>query len=225
MKNQFRIDGDAAYILIIRKDGTQLETVVDLADLEKVSAFPGTWYADWNSCTKSFYARIHEPRTSHICKMHRVLLDASAGVLVDHRNHHTLDNRRENLRLADHVLNGINRRREDSEGASGVRGVYWNPVRNLWSARLTVRPDGIHKKAYYFGHHPTIEAAADAVRKGRAEILANGLHRAPRQCQNPQCVNSFVPVVDHQIYCTQACNNAFNYARYRARGWKRVDAA
>lgn len=42
--------------------------------------------------------------------MHRLITDAAAGVEVDHRNHDTLDNQRENLRLCTHSQNLANSR-------------------------------------------------------------------------------------------------------------------
>ena len=53
--------------------------------------------------------------------MHRQLLSAPAGADVDHINHDTLDNRKENLRLATRSQNLANNRR--ARGVTGMRGV------------------------------------------------------------------------------------------------------
>lgn len=46
-------------------------------------------------------------------RMHRLVMDAPKGVMVDHINRNSLDNRRENLRLCDNSLNMINSKDRD----------------------------------------------------------------------------------------------------------------
>ena len=47
-------------------------------------------------------------RGRNITKLHHYVLQCKSGVIVDHINHNTLDNRRENLRICSRRLNGIN---------------------------------------------------------------------------------------------------------------------
>jgi hypothetical protein len=53
--------------------------------------------------------------------LHREIMDAPKGMDVDHINHDTLDNRKQNLRLATRSQNLANNRRPI--GATGFRGV------------------------------------------------------------------------------------------------------
>lgn len=55
--------------------------------------------------------------------LHRFLLNAPRGVLVDHRNGNRLDCRRENLRLTGYSLNAFNRSVADCRSRSGIPGV------------------------------------------------------------------------------------------------------
>lgn len=86
--------------------------------------------------------------------MHRLILgiDGIAGVMGDHVNGSTLDNRRSNLRLADHAQNGANRR---PWGGSRYLGVSY--TRGSWMAGATTG-----KIKRYLGAYETEEDAARA---------------------------------------------------------------
>jgi hypothetical protein len=66
--------------------------------------------------------------------LHRQIVGAQAGELVDHINGDSLDNRRSNLRIASASLNGANRHYES--GVSGYRGVYPAAKPGRWRARI-----------------------------------------------------------------------------------------
>ena len=87
-------------------------------------------------------------------KMHRVLLSAPAGLVVDHRDGNGLNNRKSNLRLCTHQENIYNQR--PRLGAkSRFRGVCWHKRRRRYEARI--QKDG---KRYSLGSFADeIEAA------------------------------------------------------------------
>ena len=62
---------------------------------------------------------------------------------VDHQNHNTLDNRKENLRITNVPNNSKNREKRNSNNKSGYRNVCWNSSRNRWVVQLQV--DGKNK--------------------------------------------------------------------------------
>jgi len=66
--------------------------------------------------------------------MHRLILGAPEGVLVDHINGDGLDNRRSNLRLCTRSQNNMNRAAR--LGPSGYRGVH--EYKGRWRAQLEV---------------------------------------------------------------------------------------
>lgn len=77
----------------------------------------------WKWHYSAGYAEHKERRNGkqiHI-QMHRVLLNAPKGRLVDHKSGDTLDNRRQNLRLATHSTNAMNMRKHT--GSSKYKGV------------------------------------------------------------------------------------------------------
>ena len=67
--------------------------------------------------------------------MHRVILDVPKGVLTDHRNTNTLDNRRSNLRLCNRSENAHNCGVR-SDNISGHRGICWHKKARKWMVRL-----------------------------------------------------------------------------------------
>lgn len=105
MKNRHEIHGDTVRIYLKRKKLPDLYTTIDLEDLPKVAAFPGSWYpALMGKVQKSIYVRMN---TSYADRrkgapngisMHRIIMDTPEGLFVDHINHDTLNNRRHNLR-------------------------------------------------------------------------------------------------------------------------------
>ena len=71
-------------------------------------------------------------------QMHRVILNAPRGMLVDHINGDTLDNRRANLRLTDHTGNARNMRSSANQKLGGFKGVSWDTRCGVWSARIFI---------------------------------------------------------------------------------------
>ena len=68
--------------------------------------------------------------------LHRVLTNCPEGLMVDHVNGNTLDNRLSNLRVCNHSENMRNRKMHKNN-ASGFKGVYFSKSRNKWIAQIT----------------------------------------------------------------------------------------
>lgn len=69
--------------------------------------------------------------------MHRVILDAPAGLEVDHINGDTLDNRRRtNLRLCTHQQNCWNKKLYRNNHGPGYRGVSWSASSGKWKVQI-----------------------------------------------------------------------------------------
>ena len=77
------------------------------------------------------------PDDLKIVRLHRLIMDAPKGLLVDHENGDSLDNRRSNLRLATHSQNQCNRRKRKNT-SSRFRGVYFRKENRKWAAFISV---------------------------------------------------------------------------------------
>jgi hypothetical protein len=75
--------------------------------------------------------------------LHRLILNPPENKLVDHRNGNGLDNRRENLRLATHAQNMLNRRKQKNTSSKFI-GVYFDKQTGKWRAKIKVNSKTMH---------------------------------------------------------------------------------
>jgi hypothetical protein len=90
-------------------------------------------------------------------RLHREIMNAPKGLLVDHANGNTLDNRRANLRLATHFQNTCNRRKIKSKTSSRFIGLYWEKKSSRWVTHIKD-----HGKRIYLGRFKSEFDAARA---------------------------------------------------------------
>ncbi len=144
------------------------QAIVDERDWRRLSEHK--WYAHWDHSTKSFYAARQSPKVNgkqHTILMHRIIMGLSREDRrqVDHINHDTLDNRRENLRICTNRENHENRRDQSKYGAGVWKEERWN-LEKPYYARAWI--DG---KTKYIGWFATSEEAQEARKKFLEEKL------------------------------------------------------
>jgi hypothetical protein len=71
-----------------------------------------------------------------ISSLHREIMEQPKGLLVDHKNLNTLDNRRTNLRLATRSQNQFNRQKNKTKTLSRFIGVCLDKRRKKWFAYI-----------------------------------------------------------------------------------------
>lgn len=131
--------------------------IVDDEDYDIVSRYK--WHTMANGTGSHIYAATK-------LRMHRLILDAPPGYMVDHINGDTLDNRRSNLRLC---TNSQNQQNTLSRGGSSqYKGVSFQVKSGKWIAAFQY--NGIR---YYCGMWDNEEDAARAVDKKRGEICGD----------------------------------------------------
>lgn len=105
---------------------------VDADDHASLSVYK--WSALWTKNTNSFRAVrvIRVGKIKRTVYMHREVMGAKMGDQpVDHENHDTLDNRKQNLRNAGDGKNQFNTRRR-SDNTSGAKGVFRRRETGRW---------------------------------------------------------------------------------------------
>ncbi len=136
-------------------------TIVDAEDYEWLSKYK--WHVDKGDST-DYAARSIAGKNF---RMHREILNAPEGLLVDHRNHNGLDNRRENLRLCTASENNMNRRpSKRANKSSRFKGVSWDKRRRRYQAYI--QQNG---KTVRIGRFKSEIAAAKAYDKKAKELF------------------------------------------------------
>lgn len=130
IKNEYEVKGNYVVVKLKKRGGEIYETLIDLGDLTKIKTFNVTWYAAWAKNTRTFYAKCSEYKgivngkpkyKTHY--LHRFIMGENEKYYIDHINHNTLDNRKENLRITLNKQNTKNRKSRNSNNTSGYRNV------------------------------------------------------------------------------------------------------
>ena len=128
--------------------------IVDDDDYERINS--RKWELNPEGCryaVRKGSKRKGEPRT---VQMHREILDAPPGVVIDHINGNGLDNRKCNLRFADTQKNAFNKKKARGKFTSKYKGVLKRKGKDTWTVRIKFNDRHIELG----GHYKTEEYAA-----------------------------------------------------------------
>ena len=144
--NKYDLTGDYG---IGRTSNTDKEFYFDLEDYSKIKDY--CWIE-----THDGYLNGGSPfnwKDKHY--IHRVIMECTnPNIFIDHINHNTLDNRKENLRLVSPAQNTYNKSIQPYN-TSGEIGVYYNEQRNKWIAQIVFK--GQHRCVYCDSKEEAIE--------------------------------------------------------------------
>lgn len=141
--------------------------LVDDEDFDALAAH--RWHAMVSATGNAYAGRKTGPRSGRkLVLMHRVICHAPEGLLVDHFDHNTLNNRRSNLRLATRSQNNVNRvggvsKKSPFKGACLDRGAW----------RSSIKFKGV---VFNLGRHKTAEEAARAYDAKARELHGEFAH-------------------------------------------------
>ncbi len=105
--------------------------IVDVEDFEQLNRFK--WYLFETKNHKLYAVRTQGRRNIF---MHRFIMNAPKGSIVDHVNRNGLDNRKANLRVVTNMQNCWNSERGFYSGTSKYKGVRLDKRTGRWSARI-----------------------------------------------------------------------------------------
>ena len=119
---------------------------MDPADYKRLRKYE--WFS--KKGTRNFYAvrRARGPKGNKLATiyMHHELIEVGDGLLIDHVNQKSLDNRRANLRAATRAQNIRNRKKFSNSSGSKYKGIYQDKNQKRWIARIMFK-----KKRIYLG--------------------------------------------------------------------------
>ena len=124
--------------------GKKFTTFVDDEDYE--------FLMQWNwSYHKGRYTGYAERRENRIdIKMHRFIMNAKVGQIIDHIDGNGLNNQKSNLRFCTHGQNQMNRK---SSGVSKYLGVHKgyrrNRINTFWLSQIVVNKNKIYLGSFY----------------------------------------------------------------------------
>ena len=123
----------------------------DFEDFNQIKHY--SWYIDDKGYVKALN-KVPATTIRNVIYLHRLIMKALPGQIVDHINGNKLDNRKANLRFVDLSQNGMNKITAKNN-KSGFRGVCWSSRNKKWRATIN-----INKKHIHLGH---FESKHDAV--------------------------------------------------------------
>lgn len=166
--NVFRVSGSTAIIDISTKKFPKTFTVIDRHDLIRVIDGNGRWRAQSLGSGGGTYAgRWKSPRRGGpgLELMHRLIMAAPDGQMVDHHDLDELNNRSGNLRFCTRSQNKQNSR-PCKNHSSRFKGVSFHKRERKWAARI--RNAG---RLFHLGYFRRERAAAAAYDEAAAKLF------------------------------------------------------
>lgn len=136
---------------------TDIEFVIDKSDYDRIKSYRWTGIKNRSG---SYYigARFRDREKQSTILLHRLIMNCPNGMVVDHINHNTLDNRKQNLRVCTRSENNYNRQ------CSYKSNIYLDKRINKWIARI-----GVDNQIIYLGSYDTYEEALEAREKAEKQ--------------------------------------------------------
>ena len=170
--NDYKIIEEITEIYVTKRNGEKYTVLIDTEDLSKLIELGYRWHLFYDPVTEDHYVHTtyyRKDENGDYLKDENGKRLAQTGVLlhsiimntrniVDHIDHKSLDNRKSQLRVTEHVYNTKNRKSKNSNNKSGHRNVSWNG--SGWSVQIQI--EGKNTTLKRFKRHQLEEAGVYA---------------------------------------------------------------
>jgi len=159
MKNKFKIKGEVIEIYVVSPKYGLKTVLIDTEDLNLVSKYNWCVYKKY----KKNYLYCRSTKKPQI-GLHRLIMSFPKDKVVDHINHNTLDNRKENLRVCINKQN-LRNQKINKNNTSGVKGVSRKiqkingKIYKYWRSEITYNNKLIHLGLFPYTEEGKIQAA------------------------------------------------------------------
>lgn len=163
------VAGDIAFVPL-RKGINPPLAMIDAEDAPIIGAY--NWCLDSKGYVQRGYGPKGRVRNQHL---HRVILGARDGTIVEHINGNPLDNRRGNLRFVTAITNSANNVAARSADAA-PSGVIWNGLRKRFHVWVKSSEPGFSNNHFFLGEFYTKDEADRVYAQAlRAPSILEGL--------------------------------------------------
>ena len=142
--------------------------IVDADDFEWLSQYK--WHAHWDEHMQGYYAACSKSVAKKLgtTRMHRAIMKAKPGEIVDHIDGDGINNSKSNLRIATIRENAKNRK-VSSSNTTTVTGVYFDNKSKKWVVKIQVDKKLI-TVGYFYDFNDAVEARKKAEEKYYGEF-------------------------------------------------------
>lgn len=162
--NEIIIYDDYSEIILYNKDNEETaRSIIDLEDVEKVK------HIKWSKTTSGYVSG--KDKNEKNILLHRYLTECPDDMVVDHINHNTLDNRKNNLRVCTKQQNEMNKLLY-SHNTSGVSGVSYYKRKEKWASKIIV-----NNKTIFLGYFDNKEDAIGVRKQAEKEYYGKYRHQ------------------------------------------------
>jgi hypothetical protein len=156
IKNEYKIFRNKTILYITQRNGNKFEVIIDTKDLEIIDKFNHKVFVGYNKRMDDYYALLTEylgmfnGKPKHkVWTLQRLLTNQTdPKIVVDHKNHKPLDNRRKNLRVTTTDKNSQNKKGANKNNTSGYRNVSYDKRSESWMVQLYVKKKNMIWKGF-----------------------------------------------------------------------------
>lgn len=150
MNNNVSFDLEDGTTVVFLTQGTRC--IVDTDEWKNLKDF--SWYAGGHKHRRYVTSQKTVAGKRTVYYMHRMITGCPDGLMVDHINHDTLDNRKQNLRVCTNQENQFNKKAKVT-AKTNYKGVYFFRRTSRWYAQIC-----LNGKNKHLGYYKTeLEAA------------------------------------------------------------------